>query len=320
MPEPRSQKDINLDVEKLQLEKLKAENDLSLQEKRLDLEIEKLKLDRDKFTFEQAKTDKTERFINKNVGTVITAVVAFAAVLVSSSQVWVAYITKDKELKVAQEQKKQDTAVLQAQRDRENNLSFTKFVFDNYGKIFGGDLQQQERMQNVILALFPSEVTTPFFKKSEQAATNPKSKQLFKRAREASESAYKDTNSQVSTDTNIPAKIDTSVADIVANISFSVYGKRSQNENTLLLSNATLDSLKLDLTDSRGTRSIQPINLRASMTLYRDVYKYKLSASSYKPVEGIIDLSKLQRQANIRLSCILVSTTGDGSSNCDVIL
>jgi hypothetical protein len=42
MPDTPEKKEVNIDVEKFQLEKLKAENDRLLQEKRLELEIEKL--------------------------------------------------------------------------------------------------------------------------------------------------------------------------------------------------------------------------------------------------------------------------------------
>jgi len=193
MPEPGPQKNIDIDAEKLQLEKLKAETDRSLQEKRLDLEIEKLKLDREKFVFEQSKTEKTERFINKNVGTVITAIVSLTAVIVSIGQVWVTKISKDRELEITRENKKYETEALDKQKDKELtlvevqkkrdwNLSVANFVLNNRKALFHGTDEEKRTYAKIIPTIFPVEVSDSLLERLTVSST-PQSKRIWQDAR-----------------------------------------------------------------------------------------------------------------------------------------
>jgi len=163
-----------LDRDRLEFDKAKA----LLEEKN---ENEHLLLERARLELEKRKADSADRFFNKHLGTIITATVSLAAVLISLSQVWVAYITKEKELQIAQSQKAKDIEIshlqkekesfaLQEQQTREWNLNIAKFVSENASKIFSENKEQRERIKNVMLVTFPEEVTKALFQKLERTA------------------------------------------------------------------------------------------------------------------------------------------------------
>lgn len=87
----------------------------------IDVELARLEIERERLRLEQTRLQIENKFWNKNTGTVITAMISLVAVVVSLSQVWVAKITKDKELQMTAIQKQSELTLMQEQRDREWN-------------------------------------------------------------------------------------------------------------------------------------------------------------------------------------------------------
>ncbi len=73
-----------------------------------ELEDARLQLERERLELEKEKAATDQKFLNRNLGTVITAVVSLAAVLVSGAQVWVATISKDREMEITRAQQNRD--------------------------------------------------------------------------------------------------------------------------------------------------------------------------------------------------------------------
>src|SRR5437764_15334784 len=105
------------------------------QDIRLEIERERLKLLR-------AKSGAETRFTHRHFGTMLTAAISLAAVAVSISQIWAAYVTKDREIALAQAQKDRELSVVQSQKDREYdaliaqqnrewNLNIAKFISEH---------------------------------------------------------------------------------------------------------------------------------------------------------------------------------------------
>ena len=183
MPNTPVKKDTSIDAEKFQLEKLKAENDHLLQEKRLELENEKQKLDREKFEFEKSKTEKTERFINKNVGTVITAIVSLTAVVVSLGQVWVTRENIRYATEASERQKNKELELAEVQKKRDWGLSAANFVIANRKVLFSGTDEEKRLYARVIPAMFPGDIADPLLQKLELSSSD-KSKAIWREARQ----------------------------------------------------------------------------------------------------------------------------------------
>jgi hypothetical protein len=164
----------------------KADTDSSIEIARLEIERERLKI-------EQAKLQVENRFWNKNTGTVITAAVSLVAIIVSLGQVWVAKITKDKELQVTSLQKKlemelldkqkeKELALAEEQRKREWNLRAAKFVTENRNAIFGGNSNEQELFAKLIPTIYPKEISDSLLDKL-IAVSSPRTKRTWQKQR-----------------------------------------------------------------------------------------------------------------------------------------
>ena len=150
----------------------------------IELEMERLKIERERLEIEKTKAASDQMFFNRNLGTVITAVVSLAAVLVSVSKVWVAKISKDKEIAVSQAQKEKEFSLLAAQQEREWNLNLVKFVSEHSNVLFGGNKEQRDRITKVIIATFPTYVTDALFQKLENIPNPPESQRAWRDVRE----------------------------------------------------------------------------------------------------------------------------------------
>src|SRR5437868_2273350 len=101
----------------------------TIEEKKLALELERLQIEKGRFANEQ-------RFFQKNMGTVIAALISLSALLVSAVQVWIANNTQYSE-----------NSKLDQDRDRRWQLDLTKFVLEQMDRIFSGDLKERERVR-----------------------------------------------------------------------------------------------------------------------------------------------------------------------------
>lgn len=149
-----------------------------------ELEVERFRVDRERLEIEKTRAASDQKFLNRNLGTVITAVVSLAAILVSLGQVWVAKISKDREISMMQSQKDNEIAIMRLQHEREWNLSMAKFVSENAAVIFGKNPEQRERIAKVIVATFPTNITEPLFQKLESLPSTMEEQDAWRTARQ----------------------------------------------------------------------------------------------------------------------------------------
>ncbi|MBC7908946.1 MAG: hypothetical protein H7Y30_00495 [Pyrinomonadaceae bacterium] len=182
----------------------------TIEEARLEVERERLKL-------EQAKVHLENKFWNKHTGTFITAMISLAAVIVSLGQVWVAKISKDKELQITSLQKKleidmidkqkeKELAVLDEQHKRQWNLSTAKFVTENREALFNGTPKEQELFAKLIPTIFPQEISTTLLDKLGKV-NSPAAKNISRQARAratSSQNSEGDTSDQNSEEVLVP--------------------------------------------------------------------------------------------------------------------
>jgi hypothetical protein len=158
----------------------------------VNIETARLKIDRQRLELDKSKAEREKRFWNKN-STSITALVSLAAVIVSLSQVWVAKISKDKELEitslqklaeldVADKQKEKELAILTEQRHREWSLNAAKFVTDNRKALFAGTPQERDLFAKLIPTVFPADVSASLLDRL-IAASPPTAKGVWSTAR-----------------------------------------------------------------------------------------------------------------------------------------
>jgi len=148
----------------------------------IDVEVARLEIEREKLRLEQSRLQIENRFWNKNAGTIITAMISLVAVIVSLSQVWVAKITKDRELQMTALQKQSEFTLLREQRDREWNLNAAKFVTENRKVIFDGDQKEQELFAKLIPTIFPKDVANSLLDKLIATSTG-QSKETWKKGK-----------------------------------------------------------------------------------------------------------------------------------------
>jgi len=122
---------------------------------------------------EERKQGK-EKGAAHGIGVSLTAIVSIAAVLVSLSQVWVAFINKEREMALQQEQ-----------QEREWDFRTVKFITDNADVLFGEDSEKQQRLRDVMLVAFPGKVTEALFQRLEETATSTDELRLWRESREA---------------------------------------------------------------------------------------------------------------------------------------
>jgi hypothetical protein len=157
-----------------------ADIEMTLEEQRLELDrlrfsheqhIDDLKLE-----LERLRAQSEVRFASRHLASIITGVVSFAAVIVSLSQIVVAYTSKQKELEVAQIQKKAELDVNSAQQVRDWNLKAAAFIVEHQDLIFGTDAEKQSRIAKVMLVTFPAQITGPLFEKLADTAKDSAAK------------------------------------------------------------------------------------------------------------------------------------------------
>ena len=148
-----------------------------------ELNEKKYLLEEKKFEIEK----KSSNFMNKNFGVIITAIISFAAILVSISQIWIAEINKTKELEINQNLKEKEIDLNENNNQRQWNLDLLKYVTENSGKIFYGSYSDKEKFKNIMLVTIPPEITDKLFRNFEE--TVPKDdKKIWSDARKESAS------------------------------------------------------------------------------------------------------------------------------------
>lgn len=115
----------------------------------IELKLERLRLEQDKLDLEKERAKNEERFLNKNFGSIIAAVVSAAAVLVSAMQVWIAFN------EVPLKQQELETKV------QEQKTKAAEFVMNNSKIVTVGTLDEQKLLRQVMEKSFSEDVYRP---------------------------------------------------------------------------------------------------------------------------------------------------------------
>jgi hypothetical protein len=168
----------DLERDRFELEKRRVADDARAQLEQRTLERERLELD--KYKAEQEAKSQGERIaldreralregrFGSNPA-LISAAISFAALLVTATQVWTAFISKDKELTVAREQKVKELGLAEEQSKRESDrhreehddqvrLDRAKFIAENRDALFGSDPGTRKRFSMVLETLYAKNV------------------------------------------------------------------------------------------------------------------------------------------------------------------
>jgi len=100
----------------------------------------------------------------------ISAAISLAAVLVTSAQVWVAYISKSKEIEISSEQ-----------NDRQFRMSALQYVTDNKELIFG-NTDTMRAIRGIMRGVFPEDINQAIFKGLEEGAPDANSREFWKKS------------------------------------------------------------------------------------------------------------------------------------------
>lgn len=109
-----------------------------------DVERARLALDRERFEYEKSCVGLQDTFARRHFGALLIAVASILTVTVSAAQVWVAWITKERE-----------TALATMNDDRRWALEVAKFLAEHRAEIYGNDSDARRMIRNVMLASFP---------------------------------------------------------------------------------------------------------------------------------------------------------------------
>jgi hypothetical protein len=135
---------------------------LKIEERKVRIDEEHLEIDRQRLQVDREKAVSERKY--KNFPTIATTAVSIAAIAVSVAQVWVAYISKNKEMQIAE-----------LQNDRVWKLEVFKFVTEHEKEIFGGTSDQQQHLGDVIRITFPRDISDALLKKLEPTHSAAKS-------------------------------------------------------------------------------------------------------------------------------------------------
>lgn len=133
-----------------------------------DIDKKRLELDRKQEEIEKNKVKVGQKFTNKYLGTIITAIISLAALIISATQVYIAFINKDKEI-----------SLTQLQLDREWKLKSVEYVSENWNKIFGDDEDERNRIRDIMIVTFPEDITNALFKKLEETEDSETGKKTW---------------------------------------------------------------------------------------------------------------------------------------------
>lgn len=140
-----------------------------IEQTRLDLEtarfaheqrINELRLELDK-----ARLEADSRFAARHLGTIVTGLISLAAVIVSLTQLSIAYISKQKEIEVAQINERKQREITEAQQVRDWNIKAAEFVASHWSLISSSDGNTQRGMADLILVVFPPQISSPLLQR-----------------------------------------------------------------------------------------------------------------------------------------------------------
>lgn len=154
---PKSDVDIdtaNLERERLEMDTGKVDFQQQLERERFEFEKSSTGLEERRIKLEEAKAAKEGRLLTKYLGTVITAIISLAAVLVSVSTIY----SKDKELAMVNAQKSSELDLLKKRQDQEWSLNTAKFFTEHNKEIFSGKPKERDAILRILFLTLPKDV------------------------------------------------------------------------------------------------------------------------------------------------------------------
>ena len=146
------------------------------------LEERKLLLEQERLEIEKQRVSADMSFLHRHSGTLISAAVSFAAVVVSITQLWVAEIQKQREYEVTRQQKEKELSLATLESERRWRAEIGKFISDNKEVILRGSLDERTQMRDLMFAIFPSFIVDRAFEKLAITA-DPKAKVVWEQGR-----------------------------------------------------------------------------------------------------------------------------------------
>jgi len=171
-----------------------------------ELNQAKFELDRERFEFDKEIAARERRFFYRNAATVITAAISLAALAVTISQVWVAYIGKQREIEVAQLQKDKELNLEGLREDRKWKYDTLQFISSNKDAVFGGNDAERKRIRDVMTVTFPIEILDKLFSDLEERGKSPEEKATWSEGQKAVDRKVV-ASSDISSNTDLPPNI-----------------------------------------------------------------------------------------------------------------
>jgi hypothetical protein len=131
---------------------------------------EKIQLDKQRLELDKNKSKFEASVFHRHAGAVITALVAFAAVVVSGADVIKTGLEKRAAVKIDLQQNTQELDLERLRLDKDWRTELAKFVSENKDLIFSKQPNEREQIENVILAVFPPDKTKELFEKLREIA------------------------------------------------------------------------------------------------------------------------------------------------------
>jgi len=157
-----------------------AKNEDDLEKQKLELEKTRLNLERERLAMATEKAAHPPSFLQRNIGTVLTFAISLLTVTISGTQIWIATLTNEKELALAEKQRL---------RDIENawQRDFFNFVKDNDAVLFGPPSEARLTKRRMVVATFPPHVIKRLARSLEETALSAEELAILQQAAPAVE-------------------------------------------------------------------------------------------------------------------------------------
>jgi len=137
-----------------------AEAEQSLDKKRFDLEKfrieQEVRIQNERLAIDRGDAKRAQQFLRNPA--LVSAAISLAAVLVSGAQVWVAKISKDKDVALADKQNQREISQRIEAQQGQFDLDRAKLIIEHKNDLFGGDPVTSQRMSMLIQTLFPPNI------------------------------------------------------------------------------------------------------------------------------------------------------------------
>lgn len=147
---------------------------IEIENARLELDRQRLELERQRLEDARERRSRSDgrrsrnKLVRDHLGTMITAIVSVAAILLSLTQVWIATSAKEHELQMQK-----------IQQEQEWRFKALEFITKNSDAFFGKDQLRRERMSSALAAAFPPNIAGSLLSNLKQASNSAEARQTF---------------------------------------------------------------------------------------------------------------------------------------------